>query len=51
MNLVHREDFAGVANFAGDGGGGHHERTHEERATGRAALTAFEVAVRELAET
>src|SRR5690606_41794384 len=39
------EDFAGVADFAGDGGGGDHERAHQDGAARRAALAALEVAV------
>ena len=35
-----------VHDFAGKGGRGHHRRAHEQRPTGRAALTALEIAVR-----
>lgn len=42
----HAEDFTGIRNLAGDGGGGDHDRAHEDRAAGGAALPAFEVAVR-----
>ena len=44
--LVHREDFAGIGDGAGDRSSGDHERAHEQRAAGGRALAALEVAIR-----
>src|SRR5688500_5466844 len=45
MKSVDREDFAGVGDRAGDGGGGDHDRTHEHGAAGGRTLAALEIAV------